>query len=430
MVRRYETCQRLFEEASKYIPGGVNSPVRSFRSVGGNPVFAARAQGPYLWDADGNRYVDYICSWGPMILGHAHPEVLEAIGGAMRQGTSYGVSTGLEVELAKEICAALPSVEMVRLVNSGTEATMSALRLARGYTGRHKIVKFAGCYHGHSDSLLVKAGSGALTLGVPDSPGVTPGTAADTIILPYNDPGAVEGLFAEKGSEIAALIVEPVAGNMGVVLPEPGFLETLRRVTSQHGALLIFDEVITGFRLSYGGAQGHYGIQPDLTCLGKVIGGGLPVGAYGGRREIMQRVAPSGPVYQAGTLSGNPLAVAAGLAMLRALKRPGVYEELQRKGQALAQGLEEVIKRLGLPCTVNSIGSVCTLFFTNQRVRDFATALTSDTKMFARFFAGMLDEGFLLPPSQFEAWFVSLAHTDDDIAATVEACERVLKRVV
>lgn len=430
LSRRIETCQRLFEEASKYIPGGVNSPVRSFRSVGGNPVFAARAQGAYLWDADGNRYVDYICSWGPMILGHAHPEVLEAIGDAMRHGTSYGVSTAMEVELAKEKCTALPSVEMVRLVNSGTEATMSALRLARGYTGRHKIVKFAGCYHGHSDSLLVKAGSGALTLGVPDSPGVTPGTAADTIILPYNDAEAVQGVFTEKGSEIAALIVEPVAGNMGVVLPEPGFLETLRRVTAEHGALLIFDEVITGFRLSYGGAQEYYGIQPDLTCLGKIIGGGLPVGAYGGRREIMERVAPKGPVYQAGTLSGNPLAVAAGLAMLRALKRPGVYEELRRKGEALATGLAGVVRRLGLPYTVNSIGSVCTLFFTSQNVRDFESAVTSDIKLFARFFGGMLDEGFLLPPSQFEAWFVSLAHTDDDIAATVDACERVLKRVL
>ncbi len=421
-----ERSRRLYEEAVRFIPGGVNSPVRSFRSVGGEPLFAARAQGARLWDADGNEYIDYISSWGPMILGHAHPEVLEAVGEALGRGTSYGVSTELELELARAIVAAVPSVEMVRLCNSGTEATMSALRLARGYTGRNKIVKFAGCYHGHSDALLVKAGSGALTLGVPDSPGVTPGTAADTLILPYNDLGAVEEAFSRQGEEIAAVIVEPVAGNMGLVPPAPGFLAGLRRVTRAHGALLIFDEVITGFRVSYGGAQAHYGVDPDLTCLGKIIGGGLPVGAYGGRREIMEKVAPAGPVYQAGTLSGNPLAAAAGLATLKALARPGVYEELARKGALLAKGLREVLRGAGLPYQVNHLGSMCTLFFTDREVRDFDSAVTSDTARFSAFFRGMLDEGVLLPPSQFETWFVSLAHTDDDIHRTVEACRRVL----
>ncbi len=429
MARKTDVSQRLFEEASRYIPGGVNSPVRSFRSVGGGPVFADRAEGAYLWDVDGNRYVDFISSWGPMILGHANPEILEAIGMTMGRGTSYGVSTELEIRLAREICEAVPSIEMVRLVSSGTEATMSALRLARGFTGRSKIVKFAGCYHGHSDALLVKAGSGALTLGVPDSPGVTPGTAADTINLPYNDVKSVRDLFAQSGSEIAAVIVEPVAGNMGVVLPEEGFLQCLRDETSKHGALLIFDEVITGFRMSYGGAQEYYGITPDLTCLGKIIGGGLPVGAYGGRRDVMQQVSPSGPVYQAGTLSGNPLAVSAGLAMLRALRRPGVYDELRKKGELLASGLRRVVDELGLPFAVNHIGSVCTLFFTSERVRDFDTAVKSNTKLFSRFFTGMLDEGFLLPPSQFETWFVSLAHKQEDIEAAVQATKRVLQRL-
>lgn len=424
MVR--ERSRRLYDDAVKLIPGGVNSPVRSFRSVGGEPVFAARAKGCRLWDADGNEYIDYIGSWGPMILGHAYDEVLEAVRAALERGTSYGVSTEAEVELARLIVEAVPSVEMVRLVNSGTEAVMSALRLARGYTGRHRIVKFIGCYHGHSDAMLVKAGSGALTLGVPDSPGVTPGTAQDTITLPFNDLGAVEETFRRQGEEIAAVIVEPVAGNMGLVPPADGFLEGLRRLTRQAGALLIFDEVITGFRLSLGGAQQFYGVQPDLTCLGKIIGGGLPVGAYGGRREIMEKIAPVGPVYQAGTLSGNPLAAAAGIAMLRALARPGVYEELARKGRRLADGLRDVLRKLGLPYQINHLGSCLTLFFTDQQVRDFASATTSDTAKFAAFFRGMLDRGVLLPPAQYEAWFVSLAHAEADIDATVAAAEQVL----
>ncbi len=417
---------QLHDEAARLIPGGVNSPVRSFRSVGGEPVFAARARGSRLWDADGNEYIDYIGSWGPMILGHAHPEVLEALGAALGRGTSYGISTEAEVELARLIVEAVPSIEMVRLVNSGTEAVMSALRLARGFTGRSRIVKFIGCYHGHSDAMLVKAGSGALTLGVPDSPGVTPGTAADTITLPYNDLSAVDDVFRQQGEEIAAVIVEPVAGNMGLVPPHNGFLEGLRRLTRQYGALLIFDEVITGFRLAYGGAQQYYGIEPDLTCLGKIIGGGLPVGAYGGRREIMEKVAPAGPVYQAGTLSGNPLAAAAGIAMLRALNRPGIYEDLNRKGQRLAGGLRDVLARLDLPFQVNHLGSCLTLFFTDRPVRDFASATTSDTARFAAFFRGMLDEGVLLPPAQYEAWFISAAHSDADLDATVGAAARVL----
>ncbi len=428
MADRRDASEVLFREAREVIPGGVNSPVRSFRAVGGRPVFAARGAGCRVWDADGNEYVDYICSWGPLILGHAHPDILAAVGEAAARGTSYGLPTEAEVELARAIVAAVPGIEMVRLVNSGTEATMSALRLARAATGRHRVVKFAGCYHGHVDALLVKAGSGALTLGVPDSPGVTPGTAADTVILPYNDLGAVQDFFAREGGTVAAVIVEPVAGNMGLVPPAPGFLEGLRRLTAASGALLVFDEVITGFRVGYGGAQQHFGVTPDLTCLGKVIGGGLPVGAYGGPRRWMEMVAPAGPVYQAGTLAGNPLATAAGLATLRALARPGVYDRLAALGDRLAGGLRAVLRDLGLPYQVNHLGSMVTLFFNRKPVTDFASAVASDTERFASFFSALLEEGILIPPSQFETWFVSLAHTEADIDRTLEACRRALER--
>lgn len=429
LERRTERSHALFSEAKKHIPGGVNSPVRSFRSVGGGPVFAARAAGSHLWDVDGNEYMDFMGSWGPLILGHAHPEVLAAVREAMERGTSFGMSTEAEVALAGEIVNAVPSVEMVRLVNSGTEATMSALRLARAVTGRAKIVKFAGCYHGHSDALLVKAGSGALTLGVPDSPGVTVGTTADTVILPYNDLDAVEGFFRDHGREVAAVIVEPVAGNMGLVPPEDGFLDGLRRVTSRAGALLVFDEVITGFRLAYGGAQSYFDVTPDLTCLGKVIGGGLPVGAYGGRREIMEQVAPAGPVYQAGTLSGNPLATAAGLATLRLLRDSDPYRELALKGARLAAGLRDAVRESDPPCAVNHLGSMVTLFFAPEAPRDFEGATRSDTGRFAAFFQGMLDEGVLIPPSQFETWFVSTTHGEADIESAVAACRRVFAKL-
>lgn len=418
--------KELYAEAVRWMPGGVNSPVRAFRAVGGEPVFFARGEGPYLWDVDGNRYIDFVGAWGPLILGHAHPAVVEAVCRAARQGMAFGAPTEAESVLARMIVEAFPSVDRVRFVNSGTEATMSALRLARAYTGRPKVVKMQGGYHGHADALLVQAGSGVATFGLPDSPGVTAGMARDTLVVPYNDLGAVEALFAEVGEEIAAVLVEPVAGNMGVVLPQEGYLEGLRRITREHGALLILDEVITGFRLAYGGAQTLWGLDPDLTCLGKVIGGGLPVGAYGGRAEIMAWVAPEGPVYQAGTLSGNPLAMAAGIATLQELQKPGVYETLAALGRRWAQGLATRAEEAGVPVQVNAIGSMMTAFFTTEPVRDYASAKRADVARYARFFHAMLQRGVYLAPSQFEASFVSLAHTPDVVDAALEAAGEAL----
>lgn len=418
-----------WDRARRVIPGGVNSPVRAYAAVGGSPPFIRRGQGARLVDTEGQSYVDYVMSWGPLILGHRHPQVIEAIREALQDGTSFGAPTEREVILAEILVSALPSVKRVRLVNSGTEAAMSALRLARAYTGRDRIVKFEGCYHGHVDSLLIKAGSGATTLGVPSSPGIPASVAADTIVLPYNDEAALTGLFSARGQEIAAVIVEPVAGNMGCVRPEKGFLETLRTVTADSGALLIFDEVITGFRVAYGGAQDYYGVQPDLTCLGKIIGGGLPVGAYGGKAEIMDQVAPRGPVYQAGTLSGNPLAVAAGTAALEVLRTTGPYRRLEQMGRYLADGLLQAAAAEGVPVSVNQIGSLLTLFFTDQQVVDYKTAVLSDQGKYARFHRNMLDRGIYLPPSQFECWFLSTAHTEADLEKTLEVSRSAFRAV-
>ncbi|PRR71186.1 Glutamate-1-semialdehyde 2,1-aminomutase [Moorella humiferrea] len=430
MITAWPKSAAAYAEAVELMPGGVNSPVRAFKAVGLTPPFIQRGEGAYLYDIDGNRYIDYVASWGPLILGHRHPKVMAALENTLHNiGTSFGAPTELENELAREIIAAVPSIEMVRLVNSGTEATMSAIRLARGYTGREKVVKFAGCYHGHADYFLIQAGSGALTFGVPDSPGVPAATAANTIVVPYNNLDAVEAVFKQAGEEIAAVIVEPVAGNMGCVPPQPGFLEGLRAITKHYGSLLIFDEVMTGFRVAYGGAQSRFGVRPDLTCLGKIIGGGLPVGAYGGRREIMARVAPVGPVYQAGTLSGNPLAVSAGLATLKVLKEPGVYERLESLSARLEKGLKEAAGEAGVPVTFNRVGAMFTAFFTPGPVTDYTTATASDTKTFAAYFQAMLRRGIYLAPSQFEAAFMSLAHTEADIDRTIEAAREAFREI-
>ncbi len=422
--------ESLFQEAQKYIPGGVNSPVRAFKAVGGNPLFIAKAKGPRITDVDGNEFIDYVSSWGPMIFGHAHPRIVDAVSKQAQLGTSFGAPTELETTLAKKVVDAVPSIESLRLVSSGTEATLSALRLARGFTGRDKIVKFEGCYHGHGDSLLVKAGSGVVSLGLPDCPGIVADLAKNTLNLPYNDTKAVEELFSKMGKEIACLIVEPIGGNMGVVPPQPGFLELLRKVTAESGTVLIFDEVITGFRVSYGGAQKLYGVTPDLTCLGKIIGGGLPVGAYGGKKEIMDHIAPVGAVYQAGTLSGNPLAVTAGIQMLNLLSQPGVYDDLEQKSERLCNGFKENVRKLGITATFTRVGSIFSMFFTDQEIVSFDSVKTSDVEFFKFYFNAMLEEGIYIAPSQFEVGFMSAVHTNDDIDQTIEAQFRALKKAL
>ena len=419
--------KRLFRTALKVIPGGVNSPVRAFKAVGGDPLFIARAKGSKIYDVDGNEYVDYVLSWGPMIAGHSHPSVLRALESAIKKGTSFGAPTPLEVELAQRVIAVYPSIEKIRMVNSGTEATMSAIRVARGYTGRDKIIKFEGCYHGHADGLLVKAGSGAMTFGVPDSPGVPKSYAQNTLTLPFNDINKFRDLIKKEAKSIACVILEPVVGNIGCVLPKPGFLETIRKETRKYGIVLIFDEVMTGFRVSHGGAQAYYGIKPDMTCLGKVIGGGMPVGAYGGKREIMSKVAPEGPVYQAGTLSGNPIAMTAGIETLKLLSLKGTYEKLEKTMQHLEEGLRDAAKRAGVKTKFYRAGTMFCTYFTEREVTDYATAKTSDTVKFARFFRGMLRRGINIAPSQFEAGFLSLAHTRKDIDTTIQAAYEAMK---
>jgi glutamate-1-semialdehyde 2,1-aminomutase len=419
----------LFTDASRYIPGGVNSPVRAFRAVGGEPVFVERASGAYVFGDDGRRYIDYVGSWGPMILGHAYEPVVRAVQERAAFGLSFGAPTQIETQLARQVCELMPAIELVRMVSSGTEATMSAIRLARGYTGRDKIVKFEGCYHGHSDSLLVKAGSGALTFGVPTSPGVPKELAAQTLTLAYNDSAEVRELFASIGKEIACIIVEPVAGNMNCVLPAPGFLQTLRAVCDEHGSVLIFDEVMTGFRVALGGAQALYGIEPDLTTLGKIVGGGMPVGAFGGRRDIMERIAPLGPVYQAGTLSGNPLAMAAGQATLAGVAVPGFHASLEKKTQQLMDGLNAAARDARVPFVTNHVCGMFGLFFSARPVRSFADVMACDVERFKRFFHAMLEAGIYLAPSAFEAGFISAAHSDADIAATIAAARGAFARL-
>ncbi|MFC2010935.1 glutamate-1-semialdehyde 2,1-aminomutase [Chloroflexota bacterium] len=425
-MREFENSQRLFNEAQRYLPGGVDSPVRAFKAVGGTPPFIVKGQGSRIYDEDGNEFIDYVCSWGPLILGHSHPQVVDVLKLAMERGTSFGAPTQLETTLARIICTAMPSIEMVRFVNSGTEATMTALRLARAFTGRDKIIKFAGGYHGHADGLLVKGGSGLATLGIPDSPGVPSSYARDTLIAPYNSIEAVEQLFQRYPKDIAAVIVEPVAANMGIVAPQPSFLESLRRLTEEAGTLLIFDEVITGFRVAYGGAQVLYGITPDLTCLGKIIGGGLPVGAYGGKREIMKMMAPDGPVYQAGTLSGNPLAMTAGIETLKLLGQPGVYDKLELKASTLEKEIAKIATKTDIGLHIARVASILTVFFTSSPVVDYEAAKKADTTLFSKFFHNLLPEGIYWPPSQFEAAFVSLAHSDEDIHLTIRAIDKAL----
>lgn len=429
MKPRFTKSKKLYKKAEQLMPGGVNSPVRSFKAVSGTPVFISRAKGQYIYDADGNKYTDFMSSWGPLILGHADPDVVRAVKKAAEKGTSYGAPCEDEIELAKLIVKSFPSIDMVRMTSSGTEATMSGVRLARAYTKRDYIIKFEGCYHGHADYLLVQAGSGATTFGTPSSPGVPQSFTEKTLLANYNDLGSVMRLYEKYGDRIAGVILEPVAANMGVVPPADGFLDGLRRITSESGSLLIFDEVITGFRLGMGGAQSKYGITPDITCLGKIIGGGLPVGAFGGRKEIMSMVAPLGPMYQAGTLSGNPLAMAAGLATLNKLRQPGNYRRLRDLSRTMVGGIREIIKKTGIPAVINSVDSMFTLFFTEAAPVDYRTVLKSDTKKYSKFFENLLRAGIMFPPSQFEAVFLSLAHTERDIERTLGAVRKALKTV-